>query len=241
MHQLRALFPKFQRLARSRGIHVDYFGRPPSTEAALYKPLFQPWRSPAWQAKLRATDPHSLVSLDRKYILYRMLEESLRRADGDIAECGVYMGGTAYMFGTILESSPRPLHLFDTFAGMPATNPDKDRHQAGDFRDTSLVGVQEYLSRFPFIAFHPGLVPASLASVSEQTFAFVHIDLDIYDPVASATAFFYSRLARGGVMLYDDYGFPSCPGARDAVDEFFADKPESLIVLQTGQCMIWKL
>lgn len=38
-------------------------------------------------------------------------------------------------------------------------------------------------------------------------------------------------------MVFDDYGFPTCPGARKAVDEFFADKRETPIVLPTGQAV----
>jgi O-methyltransferase len=38
-------------------------------------------------------------------------------------------------------------------------------------------------------------------------------------------------------MVFDDYGFPTCPGARKAVDEFFANKPETPIVLDTGQAI----
>jgi len=45
----------------------------------------------------------------------------------------------------------------------------------------------------------------------------------------------------GGCMIFDDYGFPSCPGARRAVDEAFADKPEIPLCLPTGQCMVVKL
>jgi hypothetical protein len=51
----------------------------------------------------------------------------------------------------------------------------------------------------------------------------------------------------GGIMeyairiLFDNYGFPSCPGARHAVDEFFRDKAEFPIVLASGQCVIIKI
>jgi len=37
----------------------------------------------------------------------------------------------------------------------------------------------------------------------------------------AATEFFYSWLETGGVIVFDDYGWPSCPGARAAVDEVF--------------------
>ncbi len=41
--------------------------------------------------------------------------------------------------------------------------------------------------------------------------------------------------------MFDDYGFASCPGARRAVDEFFVDKPERPLGLQTGQALVVKL
>ncbi len=87
----------------------------------------------------------------------------------------------------------------------------------------------------------PGLVPESLAGVRDRTFSFVHIDLDIYSAIKSACEFFYCRMQPGGVLLFDDYGHSSCPGARAAVDEFFADKPEVKISIVTGQCSVQKL
>ena len=41
-------------------------------------------------------------------------------------------------------------------------------------------------------------------------------------------------------MLFDDYGFESCPGAKQAVDEFFRDKAEKPLVLPTAQAIIFK-
>jgi O-methyltransferase len=66
----------------------------------------------------------------------------------------------------------------------------------------------------------------------------VHIDADIYQSVKDSCTFFYPRLESGGIMVFDDYGFPSCPGARKAVDEFFSDKEEFPFYLPSGQCFI---
>ena len=48
-------------------------------------------------------------------------------------------------------------------------------------------------------------------------------------------------LLKGGFIIFDDYGFPTCPGARQAVDEFFAGKPEKLLAMPSGQCVVVKI
>ena len=137
-----------------------------------------------------------------------------------------------------LRQSHPPLHLFDTFAGMPEADPARDLHKAGDFADTDVASVREYLSNHKNVNCVAGLVPDSLKVVRDRTFSFVHIDLDIYSAIKSACEFFYPRMERGGVLLFDDYGYSSCPGARAAVDEFFADRPETPVVIATGQCSV---
>jgi len=41
-------------------------------------------------------------------------------------------------------------------------------------------------------------------------------------------------------MVFDDYGFPTCRGAKAAVDEFFRDKRDCPVYLTTGQCFVLK-
>ena len=71
--------------------------------------------------------------------------------------------------------------------------------------------------------------------------ALAHIDVDIYEPTLASCAFFYPRMTPGGILLFDDYGFPACRGEKEAVDSFFADKPESVITLPSGQALVIKL
>ncbi len=42
-------------------------------------------------------------------------------------------------------------------------------------------------------------------------------------------------------MVFDDYGFPAARGEKEAVDEFFAGKPEYPLALPTGQAIVIKL
>lgn len=208
-------------------------------DVEYYRPMFSPWLMPEWKRRLRAEDTRSLLPLHAKYVLYCFALDSLRRCGGEIAECGVYKGGTAKILAEL--AGDRPLFLFDTFEGMPQTDPARDLHRSGDFSDTDIASVRSYLSEHKSVTCVPGLIPDSLEAVRDRHFCFVHIDLDIYSAIKSACEFFYPRIQPGGWLLFDDYGYSSCPGARAAVDEFFADKPEVKTSMVTGQCSIQKL
>ena len=97
------------------------------------------------------------------------------------------------------------------------------------------------LKDFPFVQIHAGLIPATFTGLDLNQVCWAHVDVDIYQSVHDCIEFISPKLTPGGFMLFDDYGFPSCPGARRAVDEAFASRPEVPICLPTGQCLIVKL
>ena len=41
-------------------------------------------------------------------------------------------------------------------------------------------------------------------------------------------------------MVFDDYGWASCPGVKKAVDDFFSNKSEVPCYLPTGQAIVIK-
>jgi len=41
-------------------------------------------------------------------------------------------------------------------------------------------------------------------------------------------------------MLFDDYGFVTCPGATRAIDEFTAEHPDPLVHVPTAQAFLIK-
>lgn len=134
------------------------------------------------------------------------------------------------------------LRLFDTFEGMKVTNEAQgDRHRAGDFSETSLTEVKAFVGEADWIDYRQGWVPETFVGLADDKVAFAHIDLDLYAPIADAISFIYPRLIKGGMMVFDDYGFPSTPGAKKAIDEFFLNRPESVFVLQTGQALVVKI
>ncbi len=221
-------------------------------DANLYRPLFSPWfggGDRAFREIYEPIRPYSLVSSDRSNGLYTPARQAaaVHGARGEWWECGVYKGGTAMLLAALIErvsagaagavNDPITLRLFDTFAGMPDTDAARDVHRRGDFADTDARAVRARVPQ-PFVRLHPGLIPQSFAGLEASRVALAHVDVDIYSSVTDCCRFIYPRMLGGGFMIFDDYGFDTCPGARQAVDAFFAGKPEAPFVLPTGQALV---
>jgi O-methyltransferase len=230
-----------KRACRAAGLDVRRL--PQATQqtiptADLYQPLYSPWRSPGFVAEYALISPYTLVSEDRCYVLASLATQA-SLLDGEFWECGVYKGGTAMLLAERLSTAGRPLRLFDTFDGMPETDAERDLHKAGDFCDTSLEAVRSRV-RGNFVHFYKGLIPKTFSGLESTRIACAHIDVDIYSSVLACCEFIFPRLCVGGFMIFDDYGFPSCPGARSAVDEFFLGRASIPLVLPTGQALLFK-
>jgi len=123
---------------------------------------------------------------------------------------------------------------------MPETDSRLDTHQAGDFGDTSARDVEAFVNAPGVALLRPGLIPETFRGLESKRFCFVHIDLDIYKSILDALDFAWPRLANGGFIVFDDYGFASCPGARSAVDNFFAGTTTQPLPLASGQAVVFK-
>lgn len=182
----------------------------------------------------------SLVGKTRCFILYQLAKQAVS-LNGDLCEVGVYKGGTARLLARTSQASGKTVHLFDTFEGMPETDRQRDIHSKVDFNDTSLEAVKDFLSDCSNVSFYQGMFPETSNHIEKLKFSLVHVDVDIYKSVLDCCSFFYSRLCKGGIIVFDDYGFSSCPGARLAVEEFFSEKKEQTVYLPAGQAVIIKL
>lgn len=226
---------------RAAGFDIHRVRRTPPLEipdAELYQPLFSPWQSQAFAAEYAPIAPWTLVSQERCYVLATLMSQAAQ-LEGEVWECGVYRGGTAMLFAGRLSRGKTPLRLFDTFEGMPETDAVRDLHKAGDFSDTSLEAVRSRVQG-EFIHFYKGLIPDTFSGLEASRIAFAHVDVDIYHAILACCEFIFPRLCVGGFMVFDDYGWPSCPGARGAVDEFFRERAAIPLVLATGQALVFK-
>lgn len=185
---------------------------------------------------------------ERRFNLYNLAKLS-RPLQGDSAECGVYHGEGSFLILSARAECGGIHHVFDSFSGLSEPKRDIDHPRNAGYRpwlkgDLSVPQeiVERNLSKFSNrYALHRGWIPNQFSRVRDRRFALVHIDVDLYQPTLDSLLFFYKRMVPGGVLLCDDYGSLTCPGARQAMDEFVADKPESIVELTSGQGFVLKL
>jgi O-methyltransferase len=183
----------------------------------------------------------SLCGVERLFMLYQFVKQTCS-LEGDVAEVGVYKGGSAKVILEALGENKKIVHLCDTFEGFPAAKVDatKDWNVAGGSA-ASFEEVKAYLASYQNCRLYRGIFPETAEPIASRKFCFVHIDADLYQSVKDSCEFFYPRMVKGGIIIFDDYGFWAERGAKMAVDEFSIDKSEYPCYLQSGQCFIIKL
>lgn len=182
---------------------------------------------------------------DRRFFLLGTAA-SVRDIDGDTADVGVRFGTSSFFILSGIDNAGKQHHLFDSFEGLSEpTSEDSGVGQQTVWKQGQLL-AEEAVTRKNLRMFkdrchyYKGWVPSRFAEVKDRAFAFVHIDVDLYQPTRDTLEFFYERVSSGGVIVCDDYGSSLCTGARKAIDEFMADKPESLFHIPTGQSLVVK-
>jgi O-methyltransferase len=178
-------------------------------------------------------------NFERRWNLDQMLR-LVQSVAGDLAECGVFEGATAYQLCRFAVAHGRNVHLFDSFKGLSAPKQSDGTYWAEGGLSASEEKVRANLSEFDCFETFPGWIPEAFVKVADRKYAFVHIDVDLEQPTFDSIAFFYPRLSIGGVILLDDHGYDTCPGARKAALDFMADKSEPVLDLSTGQGLIIK-
>jgi hypothetical protein len=171
---------------------------------------------------------------------------------GGFVECGVWKGGSMMAIARTLlraNQTDRDLYLFDTFEGMsPPTDRDVaiDGRRADDLLRRSdrgsekdeiwcyapLDAVRAAMTSTGYpahrIHFFAGAVEDTVPSAAPPTIALLRLDTDWYESTRHEIQHLYPRLARGGVLIVDDYGH--WRGARAAIDEYIARTGAKLLL-----------
>jgi dTDP-rhamnose C3-O-methyltransferase len=186
----------------------------------------------------------------KRFLAHAQLFQQTLGVPGDIAELGVYRGLGLMTWANLLESfcigdRTKTVFGFDNWAGFTRFAPEDgaERKQAGktiggfnpaDFKGELLSAIDIYDNdRFvpwkPRIRLIDGDIAQTVPSFLEENpgvrFSLVHFDCDLYEPTIAALNAIWPKLARGGVLIFDEYGIHDWPGETEAVDRFLANKP----------------
>jgi O-methyltransferase len=198
----------------------------------------------------RRVGAYTMTTPPRIYALARAVEYVVRREiHGALVECGVWRGGSmmaAALTLLRLGVTDRELYLYDTFSGMPPpTEHDttRDGERAADllargeadsdiWAIASLEDVRTAVLSVGYPAEHihfvKGPVEETLPGDAPDEIALLRLDTDWYSSTKHELEHLYPRLASGGVLILDDYGY--WQGARRAVDEHFAATGDVLLL-----------
>jgi len=195
------------------------------------------------------TSPERIVGLAQavRYV-------SANAIPGAFVECGVWRGGSMMAAAHVLcelGDTNRELVLFDTFEGMPdPTSRDvtfAGRPAAGSMTRGWCASHEEEVAAnlvstgYPRgrLRFVKGKVEETLPAAAPEQIALLRLDTDWYESTLHELRHLYPRLARGGVLIIDDYGH--WQGAKAAVDSFFETiSPRPLLARldYTGRCCV---
>jgi O-methyltransferase len=193
-------------------------------ELAFPIATYAPWRSDReFRRVYQAVRRNTLVDVWRCYELWSLLGE-LRAVPGAILEVGVWRGGTGALMaaraaGLGLEDK---VYLCDTWTGVAKSSEVDIYYRDGRHDDASPEIVEGLVDRLGLksVELLQGVFPEDTGDqIPASTFRLCHCDVDVYESAKGVLDWVWPRLATGGAVVFDDYGFPACPGVTKLVDE----------------------
>ncbi len=181
---------------------------------------------------------YTCVSVPALYNLYtacRYITE--KGVAGDVIECGVLYGGSIMMAAHTLSRcgglDERRVVAVDTFRGFvrrsdndidfegkDVCHPGKGKNDWFKQAEANIRSVPCDQSRVDIV--QGDVLKVLVPTIKDRRIAILRLDTDTYDTTKHELEVSWDHLSPGGVVIIDDYGW--CHGARDATDEFIADK-----------------
>jgi len=175
---------------------------------------------------------------------YEIFKQSLP-INGSVIECGVFGGGgiMAWLhFSAILEpyNYTRQIIGFDTFSGFPGVH--KKDARTGSSEHLHAEGFQTHVKIKEeiehLVALHDQnrplghiskvelvegdackAIPKYIEENPHLIISLLYLDFDLYEPTKVALEQLYPRVARGGIVAFDELNCPEFPGETIALLE----------------------
>ncbi|MFA6043380.1 MAG: TylF/MycF/NovP-related O-methyltransferase [Phycisphaerales bacterium] len=182
----------------------------------------------------------------------RVLREGV---PGCLMECGVYAGAQVAVMAQAQmdEGHERPLHLFDSFEGIPEAGPrdddqpgigyiaPEDRHGRLISSGISACDANQVLSNLRewgvplgLVTLHVGWFQDTVRYWDGSPIALLRLDGDLYESTKVCLEHLYPHLSPGGILIVDDYTLTGCHAA--VVEYFGATMPRFYEVSDGNGC-----
>ena len=149
--------------------------------------------------------------------------------EGDIAEFGVYRGGTAVFLARIIQSIGMKSRIFgfDTFSGFPKSRSVLDMYNDPHDEFFDYEAVAQYCKPFD-IELIKGDINETYTRLKDTKLVLSFFDTDNYSPTRNSLELCYKQTVKGGILAFDHYycdkRWTYTLGERIAAKDFLADK-----------------
>ena len=174
-----------------------------------------------------------------KFMAHYELYKKVQHLDGAIVECGVFKGISLLRFATFRhllgKNATQPIFGFDIYGEFPETEFEGDQALRSRFIESAgstSISEKELYSLFEKKGLNENVtlvagdicetVPEFASQNQNLKIALLNVDVDIYEPAVVILEQLYPMVAKGGVILLDDYN--KFPGETKAVDDYFKNR-----------------
>ncbi len=209
--------------------HIDRFRENPRFKAAYARAV----QSAGWDYAI-------------PYRIHQALwcSHQAQKIPGDYVEIGT---GRGFTMSAVLadfanwENSGRSCHLFDTFSSASVdSGSGRQTGFASPYYAISAEHTAHNFSEWSRVYVNQGDVFETLPKSNIRQIAFLHIDLNFYEPEIFALKSLWDRVARGGAVLLDDYAFNNHDAQYDAMNKLSSELGFEILSTPTGQGIIIK-
>ncbi len=167
------------------------------------------------------------------------------RLHGDFIECGVNRGflSSAVMHHLCWNQLNKRFYLLDTFCGLDEDQlSNKEKSTVGKLYAEAYPDCYEQVKKnfaeFKNVRIIRGSIPGSLSCVDTDYVSYLSIDMNCVQPEISTLSFFWDKLIKGAIVLFDDYGHRGHEMQKYAIDAFVQSKGTQVLSLPTGQGLL---
>lgn len=165
---------------------------------------------------------------------------------GDFVDCGAGFGlfASSILSYINLEGSNKKYYLIDTFDGLSNKySSDFEIKRTGNSYTKHSSWHDEVIQKFSKYnnsIIIKGTIPDILSSIKIKEISFMSIDLNSTIPEKEALEYFWPKITNGGIIIFDDYGFPGHESQKESHDEFAAKNNLIIYTSPTGQGILIK-